>query len=75
MGRRLANSFGNVSWHYSFVRPVESRQLRVAFTSLFGMRELSCRVTRQETKDVPACGREDGGSVIAKGLAVMVRTG
>src|ERR671936_858207 len=57
------------------IRSASSRQLRVASTSL--VKELGHSNTvcpRQGDEKMPAYGLEDGGSVVAQGLAVMVRT-
>ncbi len=59
----------------SFDRPAESTQLRVARTSSFGTGELSYRFALRGDASMPACGREDGGGVVAKHCPVMGRTG
>ena len=60
----------------SLIRSALSRQLRVARTSLLTELGNSNAVApRQWDAKMPAYGREDGGGVVAKRLAVMARTG
>jgi hypothetical protein len=58
----------------SLFHPAYSRQLRGATTPSAGMRELPHRHAQQWGANMPAHGREDGGGVVVKCLAVMGRT-
>ena len=56
--------------------PVDSRQLRGSrYVVCPGTGELLYHLTSAEDVKMPACGKEGGGSVVAKGQDVMSWTG
>ena len=74
-GKMPAWLFWGTDQDYSTAHPAYRGQLRVANTPSVGTGELPYRLAQLWGAKLPARGREDGGGVVTKRLAVMARTG